>query len=92
MSDPTATQDASQAATAGRAAAPAIEVVGVRKAFGQVTALAGVDLSVTAGTLTALLGPNGAGNPVTELRHSFTGRPRGLRLSCGPASRRLVIS
>jgi ABC-type multidrug transport system ATPase subunit len=55
MSDPTATKDASQAATA------AIEAVGVRKAFGQVTALAGVDLTVTAGTLTALLGPNGAG-------------------------------
>ena len=55
MSDPTAAHGASQAAT------PAIEVAGVRKAFGQVTALAGVDLTVSAGTLTALLGPNGAG-------------------------------
>jgi ABC-2 type transport system ATP-binding protein len=55
MSDLTAPQDAAQAATA------AIEAAGVRKAFGQVTALAGVDLTVTAGTLTALLGPNGAG-------------------------------
>jgi len=33
----------------------------VRKAFGQVTALDGVDLTVPAGSLTALLGPNGAG-------------------------------
>jgi ABC-type multidrug transport system ATPase subunit len=40
---------------------PAIEVCGVRKAFGEVQALDGVDLTVTAGTLTALLGPNGAG-------------------------------
>jgi ABC-type multidrug transport system ATPase subunit len=33
----------------------------VRKTFGQVTALDGVDLTVPAGSLTALLGPNGAG-------------------------------
>jgi ABC-type multidrug transport system ATPase subunit len=42
-------------------ATPAIEVSGVRKAFGQVTALNGVDLTVAPGSLTALLGPNGAG-------------------------------
>jgi ABC-type multidrug transport system ATPase subunit len=40
---------------------PAIEVRAVHKAFGQVQALDGVDLTVTTGTLTALLGPNGAG-------------------------------
>jgi ABC-2 type transport system ATP-binding protein len=56
MGDLTAPRDASQAA-----AAPAIQVSAVRKAFGQVTALADVDLTVSAGTLTALLGPNGAG-------------------------------
>jgi daunorubicin resistance ABC transporter ATP-binding subunit len=39
----------------------AIEVSGVVKAFGEVTALDGVDLTVGSGTLTALLGPNGAG-------------------------------
>jgi ABC-2 type transport system ATP-binding protein len=42
-------------------ATPAIEVRGVRKAFGQVIALDGVDLAVAPGSLTALLGPNGAG-------------------------------
>jgi ABC-type transport system involved in cytochrome bd biosynthesis fused ATPase/permease subunit len=57
MSDPTTARATSKATSK----APAIEVAGVRKAFGQVTALAGVDLTVTAGTLTALLGPNGAG-------------------------------
>lgn len=56
MGNLTAPQDASQAA-----AAPAIRISAVRKAFGQVTALTDVDLTVSAGTLTALLGPNGAG-------------------------------
>jgi ABC-type multidrug transport system ATPase subunit len=56
MSDLTAPPGAPQAA-----AAPAIQACGVRKAFGEVTALAGIDLTVTAGTLAALLGPNGAG-------------------------------
>jgi ABC-type multidrug transport system ATPase subunit len=56
MSDLTAPPGAPQAATR-----PAIQVSGVRKAFGEVTALAGIDLTVTAGALAALLGPNGAG-------------------------------
>jgi ABC-type multidrug transport system ATPase subunit len=56
MGDLTAPRDASRAA-----AGPAIQVSAVRKAFGQVTALADVNLTVSAGTLAALLGPNGAG-------------------------------
>jgi ABC-2 type transport system ATP-binding protein len=39
----------------------AIEAVGLRKAFGQVEALDGLDLSVPRGSVCALLGPNGAG-------------------------------
>jgi ABC-2 type transport system ATP-binding protein len=39
----------------------AIEVEGLRKSFGDVHALAGVDLRVPAGTVLGLLGPNGAG-------------------------------
>jgi daunorubicin resistance ABC transporter ATP-binding subunit len=39
----------------------AIEAAGVVKAFGEVTALDKVDLTVASGTLAALLGPNGAG-------------------------------
>ena len=39
----------------------AIEACGVRKAFGETKALAGVDLIAEAGRVLALLGPNGAG-------------------------------
>src|SRR5215218_3338822 len=39
----------------------AIEVSGVRRAYGPVQALDGVDLTVRRGELLALLGPNGAG-------------------------------
>ena len=40
---------------------PAIEVAGLRKAFGRTVALDGVDLAVDEGTVFGLLGPNGAG-------------------------------
>ncbi len=50
MSDPISTEGS-----------PAIQLAGVVKAFGHVTALDGVDLTVGSGTLAALLGPNGAG-------------------------------
>jgi len=41
--------------------APALAVGGVRKAYGDNVALAGVDLTVAPGTILGLLGPNGAG-------------------------------
>ncbi|CAN5630000.1 ABC transporter ATP-binding protein [soil metagenome] len=40
---------------------PAIEARGLRKAYGGVEAVAGVDLTVDVGEVFALLGPNGAG-------------------------------
>lgn len=43
------------------ATTPAIEVVGLTKSYGDLTVLAGVDLTVPEGTVYALLGPNGAG-------------------------------
>jgi len=39
----------------------AVEVEHVEKSFGEVTALAGLDLAVETGTIVGLLGPNGAG-------------------------------
>jgi ABC-2 type transport system ATP-binding protein len=48
----------------GRGSA-AIEVSGLRKAFGENVVLDGIDLSVAEGKIFALLGPNGAGKTVT---------------------------
>jgi branched-chain amino acid transport system ATP-binding protein len=42
-------------------AAPALELVGVRAAYGRIEVLHGVSLAVPPGTVFALLGPNGAG-------------------------------
>jgi len=42
-------------------AAPAVEFRGLRKHFGRLTALDAVDITVSAGRVTALVGPNGAG-------------------------------
>ncbi|WP_203817045.1 ATP-binding cassette domain-containing protein [Paractinoplanes ferrugineus] len=43
----------------------AIEVSGLRKAFGDKTVLDGIDLEVATGTIFSLLGPNGAGKTTT---------------------------
>ena len=55
-----------------------LEVEGLRKAYGDVVALDGVDLGVAAGEICALLGPNGAGKTtlvsiVAGLRHANAG-------------------
>jgi ABC-2 type transport system ATP-binding protein len=44
---------------------PAVETIGLSKAYGPKTVLAGVDLTVARGSVFALLGPNGAGKTTT---------------------------
>jgi ABC-type multidrug transport system ATPase subunit len=51
----------SEASPPSRAPDPAIDLAGLRKDFGDRTALAGVDLRVERGESVALLGPNGSG-------------------------------
>jgi len=44
---------------------PAVEVQGLRKAFGEVQALDGLSLAIPAGSVLGLLGPNGSGKTTT---------------------------
>jgi ABC-2 type transport system ATP-binding protein len=54
---------------------PAIVVRGLRKSYGSIAAVRGIDLEVASGEIFALLGPNGAGKTTTvEILEGF--RPR----------------
>ena len=46
-------------------ACPAVELRGLRKSFGAVTAVDGLDLTIHPGEVVAFLGPNGAGKTTT---------------------------
>ncbi len=77
---------------------PAIVAEGLAKRFGLVTALAGVDLRVAAGTVLGLLGPNGAGKTtlvriLTTLLRPDSGRARvlGIDVTSQPGAVRQVI-
>ncbi|MEO6120619.1 MAG: ATP-binding cassette domain-containing protein, partial [Acidimicrobiales bacterium] len=59
--------------------ASAIVVEGLRKCFGAVTALDGIDLEVAPGTVFGLLGPNGAGKTTAVRVLTTILRPDGGR-------------
>ena len=55
-----------------------IEVRGLRKAYGDVVAVGGIDLHVDRGEVLALLGPNGAGKTTTtEILEGYRSRTAG---------------
>jgi len=56
----------------------AIHVRGLRKSYGEVEAVRGIDLTIREGEVFALLGPNGAGKTTTvEILEGFRARDRG---------------
>ena len=58
--------------------ATAISVRGLRKSYGDVAAVRGIDLEVLEGEVFALLGPNGAGKTTTvEILEGYRGRDAG---------------
>ncbi|MGM0384456.1 MAG: ABC transporter ATP-binding protein [Actinomycetota bacterium] len=57
---------------------PAIDVTGLRKSYGTLTAVDGLDLTVETGEVVALLGPNGAGKTTTvEILEGYRRRDAG---------------
>lgn len=70
---------------------PAVSVRGLRKAYGALEAVRGIDLEIPAGRIFALLGPNGAGKTTTvEILEGYRSRDAGEVevLGCDPASER----
>jgi ABC-2 type transport system ATP-binding protein len=72
----------------------AVRVRGLRKAYGSLQAVAGVDLEIGAGEIFALLGPNGAGKTTTvEILEGYRSRDAGEVevLGCDPAADRAAL-
>jgi len=60
------------------AAEPAVAVRGLKKSYGDVSALAGIDLEIEHGEVFSLLGPNGAGKTTfVEILEGYRGRSGG---------------
>ena len=82
VSDPRPSRPASPFGTAAHheQGVPLLQVQGIRKSYGGLEAVSGVDLELASGRVTGLIGPNGAGK--TTLLNVISGveRPTGGRL------------
>ncbi|HVB14628.1 MAG TPA: ABC transporter ATP-binding protein [Candidatus Dormibacteraeota bacterium] len=79
-----------------QATGPAVWVRGLRKSYGPVEAVRGIDLEIQRGQIVALLGPNGAGKTTTMeiiegLRHPDSGEIRVLGEAPEKARRRVGV-
>ena len=59
---------------------PAVVVRGLRKVYGDLEAVAGIDLTIERGEVFALLGPNGAGKTTTVLLRAHAPPPPSVAL------------
>jgi len=78
----------------GRGVSPAVSVRGLRKSYGPVQAVRGIDLEIPVGQIFALLGPNGAGKTTTvEILEGYRSRDDGevQVLGCDPAFQRSLL-
>jgi putative spermidine/putrescine transport system ATP-binding protein len=75
-----ATQSAPPAETAPQAVTPDVALIGLRKEFGDVVAVDGVDLEIARGEFFTMLGPSGSGKTTTLRLIAGFERPDGGRV------------
>ncbi|WP_344751281.1 ABC transporter ATP-binding protein [Gryllotalpicola koreensis] len=72
---------------------PVIELAGLRKSFGRITAVDGLDLTIRRGEVVALLGPNGAGKSTTiDLTLGLSTPTAGTAQLFGDTPRAAIVS
>jgi putative spermidine/putrescine transport system ATP-binding protein len=91
------TEDTPRAAEESVAVAPAVRLTGIRRTYGDVVAIAGLDLDIAEGEFFTLLGPSGSGKTTTLRVIAGFERPdagrvelRGVDVTRTPPSERAV--
>ena len=63
---------------------PVVEVLGLKKSYGAVEALRGIDFSISSGAVVGFLGPNGAGKSTAiKILTGFLAADEGAARICG---------